>query len=48
MFKTVVVAYDGSAGAERVLLYAEHLARLEAASVVVVHAYEVPQIYRYA
>ena len=29
MFKTIIMAYDGSAASERVLLYAEHMARRE-------------------
>jgi nucleotide-binding universal stress UspA family protein len=47
MFKTIVFATDGSAAADRVLLYTEHLARKEAAQVVVVHAYDLPQVYEW-
>jgi nucleotide-binding universal stress UspA family protein len=48
MFKTIVFATDGSAAADRVLLYTEHLARIEGAQVVVVHAYELPKAYEWA
>jgi len=48
MFKTIVFATDGSAAADRVLLYTEHLARIEGAQVVVVHAYELPRAYEWA
>jgi nucleotide-binding universal stress UspA family protein len=48
MFKTLIFATDGSAAADRVLLYVEHLARKEEAQVVVVHAYELPQVYEWA
>lgn len=47
MFKTIVFATDGSAAADRVLLYTEHLARKESAQVVVVHAYDLPQVYEW-
>ncbi len=45
MFKTIIMAYDGSAASERVLLYAEHMARREGADIIVVHAYETPKVY---
>jgi nucleotide-binding universal stress UspA family protein len=48
MFKTIIFATDGSATADRVLLYTEHLARKEEAQVVVVHAYELPLAYEWA
>lgn len=48
MFKTIVMAYDGSAASERVLLYAEHMARREGVEIIVVHAYEVPSVYEWA
>ncbi len=48
MFKTVIFATDGSLAAERVLLYAEHVARVEEAHVFVVHAYQLPQVYEWA
>ena len=41
------MAYDGSAASERVLLYAEHMARREDVEIIVVHAYEVPEIYEW-
>ena len=47
MFKTIIMAYDGSAGSERVLLYAEHMARTENAEIIVVHAYETPTVYEW-
>lgn len=45
MFKTIVVPIDGSTGSERVLLFAEHLARRDQAQIIVVHAYELPEVY---
>ena len=45
MFKTIIVPVDGSTGSERILLFAEHLARRNQAQVIVVHAYAVPTIY---
>jgi nucleotide-binding universal stress UspA family protein len=45
VFRTIIFATDGSAAAERVLLYAEHMGRIEGAHIVVVHAYELPQVY---
>ena len=36
MFKTIIMAYDGSAASERVLLYAEHMARREDVEIIVV------------
>lgn len=48
MFKTIVMAHDGSAAAERVLLYAEHMARREDVEIIVVHAFEVPASYEWA
>ena len=47
MFKMIIVAVDGSAASERILLFAEHLARIESASVVVVHAYQLPMEYEW-
>ncbi len=40
MFKRILVAYDSSASAERALLYAEHVARLEGAEITVLHVYD--------
>lgn len=47
MFKTIIFATDGSVAADRVLLYAEHVARVEGAHVIVVHAYQLPQAYEW-
>lgn len=48
MFKTILVPIDGSTGSERILLFAEHLARRDQAQVVVIHAYCVPDAYAWA
>jgi nucleotide-binding universal stress UspA family protein len=45
MFKRILLATDGSPVAEREVLYAEHLARVEPAEIIVVHAYEPPSRY---
>ncbi|GIV80185.1 universal stress protein [Litorilinea aerophila] len=45
MFKTILMAVDGSPAVERLLVYTEHMARRSDAQVVVVHAYEVPEVY---
>ena len=45
MFKTIIVPVDGSTGSERVLLFAEHLARRDQSQLIVVHAYELPETY---
>lgn len=45
MFKTIIVPVDGSTGSERILLFAEHVARRNQAQVIVVHAYAIPAIY---
>jgi nucleotide-binding universal stress UspA family protein len=45
MFKRILVATDGSAVIEREMLYAEHLARVEQAEIIVLHAYEPPSRY---
>jgi nucleotide-binding universal stress UspA family protein len=47
MFKTIVVAIDGSTSNERILLFAEHLARVEEAQLIVVHAYQLPDVYEW-
>jgi nucleotide-binding universal stress UspA family protein len=47
MFKTILVAVDGSTGNERILLFAEHLARVEQASLVILHAYQPPSEYEW-
>ena len=45
MFKTILVPVDGSTGSERVLLFAEHMARRDQAQIVVIHAFSVPETY---
>ena len=45
MARTIVVGYDGSAGADRALDETVELAKLEGARVVVVFAYEIPAAY---
>jgi nucleotide-binding universal stress UspA family protein len=45
MFKRILVTTDGSPVIERAVLYAEHLARVEQAEIIVLHAYEPPMRY---
>ena len=45
MFKRILVTTDGSPVIERAVLYAEHLARVEQAEIIVLHAYEPPTRY---
>jgi nucleotide-binding universal stress UspA family protein len=45
MLRKIVFANEGSPAGDRALLYVEHLARLENAEVVIVHAFEVPGRY---
>jgi nucleotide-binding universal stress UspA family protein len=45
MFKRILLATDGSPVAERQILYAEHLARVEPAEIIVLHAYAPPEHY---
>src|SRR5947208_10883981 len=45
MFKRILVTTDGSPVIERAVLYAEHLARVEQAEIIVLHAYESPLRY---
>jgi nucleotide-binding universal stress UspA family protein len=45
MFKRILVATDGSPVSERQVLYVEHLARVERAEIIVLHAYEPPADY---
>jgi nucleotide-binding universal stress UspA family protein len=45
MFRKILFANEGSPAADRALIFIEHLARVEEAEVVVVHAYQVPNHY---
>lgn len=45
MFKRILLATDGSAVVEREVLYAGHIARVEGAQVIVLHAYDLPSRY---
>lgn len=45
MFKTIVMATDGSPAVERLIVYTEHMARRTDAQVIVVHAFEFPSVY---
>ena len=45
MFKRVLLTTDGSPVVERQILYAEHLARVEPADLLVFHAYMPPLQY---
>ena len=45
MFKRILLATDGSPVVEREVLFAEHLARVEPAEIIVLHAYEPPARY---
>ncbi|NJN83686.1 MAG: universal stress protein [Caldilineaceae bacterium] len=45
MFKTIIMAVDGSPAVERLLVYTEHMARRSDAQVIIVHAYETPVVY---
>jgi nucleotide-binding universal stress UspA family protein len=47
MFKTIVMAVDGSPAVERLLMFTEHMARRSDAQVIAVHAYEVPMLYEW-
>ena len=47
MFRTIVMATDGSAAVERLLVYVQHLARHSESQVIVVHAYELPAAYEW-
>ena len=47
MFKTILMATDGSPTVERLLVYTEHMARRSDAQVIVIHAYEVPAVYEW-
>jgi nucleotide-binding universal stress UspA family protein len=45
MFKRILLATDGSPVMEREILYAEHLARVEQAEIIVLHVYALPEHY---
>lgn len=45
MFSRVLFAHDGSMLAERAMVFLEHVARVENAEVVVLHAYQLPERY---
>jgi nucleotide-binding universal stress UspA family protein len=45
MFKRILLATDGSPVVEREVLYAGHIARVESAEILVLHAYEPPERY---
>lgn len=45
MFSKVLFAHDGGMLAERAMVYLEHIARVEEAEVIVVHAYQLPERY---
>lgn len=47
MFKTIIMAIDGSPAVERLLIFTEHLARHADGQVIVVHAYEPPAVYEW-
>ncbi len=46
MFKRLLLATDGSPVAEREVLFAGHIARVEEAEVIVIHAYEPLERYQ--
>jgi len=45
MFSKILFAHDGGMLAERAMVFLEHVARVENAEVIVVHAYQVPERY---
>jgi len=45
MFRRLLLATDGSPVVERQILFAEHLARIEPAEIIVLHAYMPPEQY---
>lgn len=45
MFKRILLATDGSPIVEREILFAGHMARVEEAEILVLHAYELPSRY---
>ena len=47
MFKTIIMATDGSPAVERLIVYTEHMARRTDAQVIVVHAFQLPTVYEW-
>ncbi|MCC6167008.1 MAG: universal stress protein [Caldilineaceae bacterium] len=47
MFKTIIMAVDGSPAVERLLVFTEHVARRSDGQVIVVHAFEPPTVYEW-
>jgi nucleotide-binding universal stress UspA family protein len=45
VFARILFAHDGGMLAERALIYLEHVARVEKAEVIVLHAYDLPERY---
>ena len=45
MFPKILFAHDGGMLAERAMVYLEHVARVENAEVIVLHAYQLPERY---
>lgn len=45
MFSKILFAHDGGMLAEQAMVYLEHIARMEEAEVIVLHAYEPPDRY---
>lgn len=45
MFSKILFAHDGGMLAERAMVFLEHVARVENASVTVLHAYQMPERY---
>lgn len=45
MFQKILFAHDGGLLAERAMVYLEHIARVEQAEVIVLHAYQPPDRY---
>jgi nucleotide-binding universal stress UspA family protein len=45
VFSRILFAHDGGMLAERALVYLEHVAQVEQAEVIVLHAYQIPERY---
>jgi len=45
MFRRILFAHNATPAAERALIYLEHMARLEGASIIVLHIYQSPDRY---